>query len=254
MMEHIDEGILQALLDGELNDTDGGGFLSHLKWCATCQAEYEGLQRASAAVSGAFGLLDDTRPVSVVSSRPPSMVGNRRRRYAAALPRAAMLLFGFAAVGSASLPGSPVRAWIEARLEAPAVAAPEASISAASEPAPALAERGIGTSPHDGRLRVVVTGASEGLPVRIRFTPDLFGGAFSIGDTETTRFRSAGGLIEVFDAVGDELRVEIPASAVEATVEVNGRTVLLKEGDRLQLIGDTADVPAGDEILYRVGG
>ncbi len=251
MIEHLDEGTLQALLDGELEEGEVSA-RAHLSECVACRAEYESLRGASVSVAGAFSLLDRSPPVRVLRIAPPSTAIRRPHRFVAALPRAAVLVLGFAVAGSATIPGSPVRTWIESRFEAPGT--DSEAIAVASEVAPAAAERGVGTAPLDGRLRIVVTDARPGLPVLVQLTSAPVGGAFSVGAPETTRFRSANGVIEVLQAGGEELRVEIPASAVEAALEVNGRTVVVKDGERLLLIEGTDQAAAENEVSFLIGG
>ena len=111
MTSHLDEGMLLAYADGELSPGEREEVREHLEDCTACTTELEGLRSAAGALTGALGLLDRPAPATV----SPEQLRWRARRPAparrgwAALPRAAVLVLGFAAAASATIPGSPVR-------------------------------------------------------------------------------------------------------------------------------------------------
>ncbi|MQA91797.1 MAG: hypothetical protein GEU90_16505 [Gemmatimonas sp.] len=257
MMVHLEEGALQALLDGELDREGTREAEHHLVSCAECGLRLADLQNASAVLSAALGHLD-TRLVLSVSpgplTAPPSI---RRRRWSTApLRRAVVLLVTGAAAASATIPGSPVRRWIGERLAlTPAPTAFEVSPDVES-PAPELAsepppESGVSVEPIDGRLRIVFDDAAPGLQVRVRLADSPRGGVFAIGDATAARFQTAPGLIEVLAAGAGEVRVEIPRSAASASVIIDGRPYLVKEGDALRLEAPARDSSA-TEVLFEV--
>jgi len=250
-MVHLEEGTLQALLDGELADIPAREAERHLSGCRLCSAALEELRRASELVAGAFALLDRAPPRTAPALQPPT---TRRSAWSTApLRRAAVLLLTFAAAASATIPGSPVRDWIGERFApAPAPLAvdeqvPPRSIAAGTGPVVS----GVSVQPAGGRLRIVLNGAAPDLQVRALLTESRLGGVYAIGDSTTARFSTAQGLIEVNDAGSGELRVEIPYSAEAASLVIDGETYLMKEGAQLHL-----EVPARDssaaEILFEV--
>jgi anti-sigma factor RsiW len=253
---HPDEGALQAFADGELPAEERLAVETHLADCAACRAELDGLRAAAARLRAALRLLDP--PAARPLARPPSMARPRRPGWAhAALPRAAVFLVAFAAVASATIPGSPVRAWIESLGGgAPAQVAlqqgdPEPEAVALAAAAPETVEAGVSVLPVDGRVRVLLENPSPELQVRAVVTESRSAGVYASGDAASARFRTGPGRIEVADAGAGELRIELPRSALRATVEVNGRAYLVKEGDQLRL-----SVPAQErsetEVTFRV--
>ncbi|HEV2146614.1 MAG TPA: zf-HC2 domain-containing protein, partial [Longimicrobiaceae bacterium] len=114
-MSHTAEGSIQALLDGELSRAERAEVERHLDGCAACRAEADRLRAASTEFTAALGLLD--RPAAL--ERAYHAVSRRRwRRWVGVdggqvLRRAAALVLGVATVASATVPGSPLRDWLE---------------------------------------------------------------------------------------------------------------------------------------------
>lgn len=254
MMDHLDEELMQALLDGELEGEAASAARAHLDACDACRESYEELCAGSQLFASAGALLDRPSPRQVIAFPPSSRTIRRHRRFALAIPRAAVLLFGFAVAASATIPGSPVRGWIETRLgsnDDPLSVERREGIETPFSAEPSATEMGVGIAPIDGRLRIVVTGAAPGLTIRALLTDARTGGAFSSGEATSTRFRGGGGLVEVFDAAGEELRVEIPRAAIVASLEVDGRTYVMKDGDQLRLITSGSDRLAS-EVAFQI--
>jgi anti-sigma factor RsiW len=251
---HLGEGALQALLDGELSDFEGSQVRRHLAGCDACASSYEQMKEANAALTAALALLETPG-----RARPPLVrPGKAARAWGrSALPRAAaVLLVGFAAAASATIPGSPVREWLAARVEPPtlAVAVPDERSVQAEATALAVetaAEWGVSVEPAAGRVRVVLTDPSPELQVRALLASGSSAGVFATGDQAGTRFSTGAGTIEVIGAGAGEMRIEIPRSARSASIEVDGRTYLVKEGDQLRLAIDPSS-RADAEIVFRV--
>lgn len=162
------------------------------------------------------------------------------------LARAAVVVIAFGAVASA-LPGSPVRTWLAAgwQLAVRALRPDSAPAPAvAPVPAPPGAEAGVRVEPSAGQLRFILT-SPPGTEIRVRFTDDELAAVYAAAET---RFRTGPGLVHA-NVAGPEVRLEIPRAAA-ATLEVNGRLLLRKAGDRIQLLGPGADT-AGAEIRFR---
>jgi Putative zinc-finger len=257
MMAHPDEGALQALLDGELDLDEMLRVETHAAACDDCGIQLNELRVASATLSTALALLDRgsvAEPLPAATLSPPPSTRRPPVWGAAPLRRAAVLLLTFAAAASATIPGSPIRRWIGERLAPrPVAVVAEPEIE---QPVPTLAvgappESGVSIQPAAGRLRFLLSGATPELQVRVLLTDSPRGGVFAIGDGSSARFRTAQGTIEVFDAGGGEIRVEIPRSVQSASLVVDGRSYLVKDGDQLRL-----EVPARDssaaELLFQI--
>lgn len=264
MKKHLDEGTLQALLDGELSAPDRQAAEAHLAACAECAGELRALSALEERLGALLGQADHPAPVAQAQMRFRSRraaagqqrFGGEARR---ALLRAATLVLGLAGVAAASVPGSPVRAWIEETVlptERPAQA--PAALPAAQAPAPApapVAEAPTGVSgrPRRGAMHVVLTDAGRGLRVHTRLVEDTEARVFATGEARGARFRVAPGRIEIAGAGAGEVTVELPRGATTASVSANDRVYVVKEGGALRATTPAAG-PASPEVAFRVGG
>ena len=241
-MTHIDEGSLQAYLDGELHLEDRWRTERHLEECDACRAELQLLEGLSGTFSSAASRLERaprSREFAVGWPARPRRSALRRL-----LPRVAVFLLFAGAAASATVPGSPVRSWIVEAIDdgphtreiesAPAAAVPPTR----SEPVPM--EAGLSVEAVDGRVEVVLTGAHD-LKVRTVMVDGMRAGVFGSGEAASSRFLGGAGRIEVLEAGAGDLRVEIPRGADLATMVINGNEVLRKQGVKLEL---EADAPA----------
>jgi len=244
MMEHLDEGILQAFLDGELGSPEADAARRHVAACEECRDRFSELRASGDEFRTALVLLDrpaSRRDASPTRFTPPALRGRGSWWGSPAFRAAAMVLI-FVAGASAAVPGSPVRGWVAERLagpgSGPAIATrggEEESFTLAAEVLPPVDEAGVSVEPAGGRLRILVTGPDPDLQIRAQLTDGAYGGAFYRGAGESARFRTALGTIEVIAAGEGELRLEIPRGAAHATVEVDGVVYLSKEGGQLRL-------------------
>jgi len=267
MKEHLTRGTLQALLDGELSDEQRATAAGHLSACDRCRAIRASLERDSALFSSAAALLDTapTRRHDAVADPTEGVVSIADRRAdrdrasvrrvsrwsRTAIVRAAILIIGFAGVAAAVVPGSPLGTWVR-EVGRQLVGEP-----AALPPAPSAdVDMGDGAAisllPHDGALHVVITGFSAESTVRVRIVEGTQGYVRVRETAEDPRFVTAPGRIEVTGQGDGEIWIDLPKSAVEASVEVDGESVILKEGDQLRMMQPATDSLFGD-ILFRVG-
>lgn len=253
---HVEEGVLQALADGELDAAAAERVERHLSDCAACRNELDALHQASLALSGALRELD--RPVMAptpfrapAARRSPSWSGW------SALPRAAVLVLGVAAAASATIPGSPVRNWMESLIQrepnAVASRASDATIESAGAPPQAVVspEAGVSVAAEGGAIRVVVTDAGTGLLVTAVLADGDRGGVYATGPAAEARFTTGPGRIDVQGAESGGVRVEIPRGAASATLTVNGRVYVTKDGDSLRL-ADPARGASDTRVTFRV--
>lgn len=262
-MTHAAEGLLQTYLDGEMESSAAAELDHHLTRCAECAAELERLRAAGARVTGALSLLDvPLREGAVEQALWRAQQGARRpggtRLLRGALSRAAILLVAAAGVVSAALPGSPVRQVIEQWLAGGSDEASEAAGGAAPAPvvtpAPAAApvrRAEMTVLPVDGRVRVLIWSAEAAALVQVNFVSGDRVSVQAGGEEGAVRFRSGPGRLEVYDLGAGAAIIELPRSLTQASIEVNGRQYLFKEGDQLRMPGPVAARTAGT-IEFRV--
>lgn len=253
MMTHIDEGRLQALIDGELRLDERHRVERHLASCDGCRAELELLRALSGRFSEAIAELPRlarSREHGVGwPARSPSAVVR------AMLPRAAAILLFAGAAASATIPGSPVRRWLGME-GAPATVA-EAGPAGSDQEAPAAAieaeafESGVSVEAADGAVEIVLRDAGGDLRVRAMLVDGTRAGVYAAGEAASSRFLTGAGRIEVLSARAGELRIELPRDVAVATVVVNGREYLRKQDGRLDLRVGEPDGPA-DGIEFSV--
>jgi hypothetical protein len=227
MNEHIDQGRLQAWLDGELPPPDATSVSNHLEGCPVCRDAVRELEALEAAASGAISLLEPPSPDveaalwDVRRRRARARAAGHRQRLGAAA--VVVLLLGAGA--AVAMPGSPVRGWIEGRSEAELPSAP----SDGSETA-AAAALGVTVDLLDGAIVVVFHDAPEGMVLELEPVGETRVGVYA---PAASRFRTAPGRVEVtVSGPGDLLRVRIPDSARWAEIRVHDRVVArVADGD-----------------------
>jgi hypothetical protein len=214
---HLDDGLLEALLDGELRGPAVAEARRHVDACSQCRGELEHLRRDGALLDDALRSLDHPAPrIPLAGIATRARQRRRPRRWAAAI---ALLLV---TAGTAyALPGSPVRRWIDQLVGRPA----------RNEATPAPDVAGVAVAP--GRHFSVV------------FTAPRAPGSLTITLTDSAAIsvRRRGGQA-TFNAELERLRIEtgtratdfevaIPRDAVWVEVVVEGRRVFLKDGARV---------------------
>lgn len=253
MIRHLDEGELQALLDGELPESRVEYARVHMASCGECGAEFEALRDASTVLTAALRELDaDERPRRVALIPPSARTRWFRRGFA--LPKAAALLISFTAAAFAAVPGSPLRVWLADRSE------PVETLAATDSEPEEIArvaqpdddrETGVSMNVASGDLRVLLTDPGPELRIRALITDGPRASVYAVDDPGSARFSTAAGVVEVIGAASGELRIEIPAMAVSATVEVDGTPYLIKDGQQLRLVVSPDD-RSGPEVLFQV--
>jgi len=255
---HLGEGTLQALLDGALPPGERPAAEAHLAACGECAAAARELRALNERAGALLAAGDVPAPVAQaqMSLRARRARQNHWGDARRALLRAAILVLGVAGVAAAAVPGSPVREWLrETVLPAKKETLPPAGRAAVPPPreTPADAPTGVSIRPDGGAVRVVLTGASPRLRVTARLVDGDRAGVLARGGAMAgARFRTAPGRIEVVDAGAGEIEVEIPRKARSATVEVNGRVFVAKDGDSLRVLAP-AEAPGGGPAV-RVDG
>lgn len=226
MTGHPDEGRLQAHLDGELSQEENRLVEEHLGACATCRGIVGELEVLADRAARAVAVVDppatdvDEALWDVRRRRAGRRTGGHRRRVAAA----ASFILLVAAGAAAAVPGSPIRAWIEARLDPPDPAVPvvEETVPQIERPEDE-ASLGVTVAMLDGTVRVSFTGAPGETTLEIEPTGAGRVGVFAPAES---RFRTAPGRVEVeVTGPGRVLRVQVPERARLAVISIDGVTV-----------------------------
>lgn len=265
-MNHIDEGTLLALLDGELSEEEGSRVEAHVEACEACATSLAELREASDRLEAALALLDRPAPAEVSAWTVRQRAAARRMAFPRrALLRAAAMVLGFAAVGSAAIPNSPVRTWVAAAWRhgvsalsggedpAPAVATAAGDVTpeTASAPTP---EAGLVVQPERRRVVVSIESPAPDLVARVRVVSDARVAVRARGEAASARFRTAPGRLDVVSPGSGELVIEVPASQIDVTLEVNGRVLVSKRGPELTVAGARVEVRPGEEIVVDLTG
>jgi hypothetical protein len=265
-MAHIDEGMLQAYLDDELIAARAE-IDAHLAACTECAAELARLRAASQLFAAALQGADTKAPTyaarqAVFARRPQPIrvpVDTRRRLFGSVpLARAAMLLVGLAAVGSAAIPGSPVRALISDALRmivGDTAKVPMMAPDAAETSEPVFERKSdlaaaLSIQPAQGKVRIVLTNVAENATLRIRLIDSDRAAVQASGAAAQARFRTGPGRIEVVGINGGEVAIDLPRRLVDARVEVDGRLIFQKERGQLHL-NEPATTGANSEFIFK---
>lgn len=255
----LDDGTLLALLDGELEAREAARVRAALEAEPELAARLAALEADAALVSESLLLLDAPPPAARSAEvlpfrRPdPARSAPARRRPHVGWARAASITLLIAAGAAAGLPGSPVRGWLRLGWDRLAGGPEPASVPTAAAPeaaAPALdAPAGIRIEPDLGRLRLVLRDVAGGTPVEVAFVASGSAGAFVTGEA---RFQAGEGRIDVTAPTGP-VRLEVPATATELVLVVDGVTWLTRTGERVEVAGPVVE-RSEDGVRFVVGG
>ena len=226
---HLDEGALQALLDGELDAAAVVAVRQHLDACGDCRTRFEELRQDEELLRRVLPALDQPRnaiSAGQLISRARAERRLHRLRWAAVI---AFLVIGAGALYA--VPGSPLRRWIDqlagrrAAVEAPAgVALPPGArfhITFAATPASA------------GRVTIRLTDDSI-IDARSLNAPARF-----VAEIDGLRIEPLG--------PGTEFAIGIPRAAPWVDVVAGGRRILLKDAARI--VTDAAPDSLGRYVL-----
>jgi hypothetical protein len=271
-MVHPDNGTLLALQDGEVSETEAEEIREHLATCSSCRAEADALAGASRALAEALELLDsepDTAtarakvarrfdehlpaPDKVVSPLPPG--SPRRERFGSflTLPRAASIALLLTGVTVSALPGSPVRRWLTDMVQGPGASEREGSeLGAPLAPVEEMQEDlgpGAGIPAVDGSVEIWIHDLPDDSELRVRWTDGEEAWIFA---GQETRFNLQDGKLEAFSPVGPVV-VEIPRGLSRVVVGLDGRVLLQKSGEEIEILGPIQE-RTPFEILFEAPG
>jgi len=233
-MTHLDEGTILAIRDAVSVDASAH---EHLHDCSVCLGVLEETRGRSAMLTDTLAELDEpTDTLAAKSAVRARLDSARSAREAPAwrkwhLGRAAAILL--VTTGAAfALPGSPVRSWW-----AGSVSDTEPSDAEVPPQSRELQPGGIAVEVPQGRILVVIHGATPGTELEVTWVDEL---TARISAPVGSTFTYSDGRAEV-DAVPGVIRVELPRGARMATVEVDGRRYLQRTPQGLEVPGPAVE-------------
>jgi hypothetical protein len=210
---HLDDGLLAALVDDELDAAATTSARNHLAACTECHKRYAALLKDDAFVNQSLAALD--RETSVV---PVGVIVARARRSGRVIRWAAAVgLFLVAAGGLYALPGSPLRRWI-------------ASVTAGNREQVPTPPRPSGIAVEPGTsLRIVFAPPSVPSNLMIALTEGAMVDARRLDGTARFTAEIDRLLIEPGNTGGD-FAIDLPRTAPRIEILVGTRRILLKDG------------------------
>jgi hypothetical protein len=255
LMGHVDEGTLQAWIDGELIGEDQTFVEAHVAVCATCAAELRTLRDLDLRVHEVLGSVTGVPtpdPAILVQIHRRARSRGVARLIPASLMRAAVLLIALAGVVAAAIPGTPLRRWLEDVLapepDQPAIAPAPPSEPPVAPPAPAPLSGG-SVLPSEGAVTVRLRSPASGVGIRLELTNDTRAWVQWSSANESVRSGTGTGWIEVRNVERGSVLVRIPRSVVQATLEVDGAVWWQKQGDDTVIPGPGQPLP-NDTVIF----
>lgn len=250
-MKHESEGRLMAFVDDALTPSERADVIEHLQTCYECCRRVATLRDASERLTGVLETLDAASPLDDLSLERAASTVRKQAAHArsvsarATLLRAAVLILGFAALASAAIPGTAVHDWFTGALTGGQQ--PIATEGSAADSRSDGTSGAISILPSHGRLTIRIVGAEQGSMLRVRLVED----ARATIETQTARYRTGPGTVDVLDATGSKIQLDLPRSVEKATIIIDGRVVVTKMGDSLNWM--TPEMSTESEVLLPLG-
>jgi hypothetical protein len=250
-MSHYTEGVLQAYLDNEVPGDARAAVDAHVAGCAACAARLHELGELAQMFRSALSIADVTPiPAAALAELRVRAHTPAWSRFSStrALARAASIVVGLSAVAVAAVPGSPLNDWLRQVWQS--VAAKEAA--PASAPAPVVSEsaepsaNAMYFAPVDGKVRVALQSLANGATVEVH----LIDSDRAMVESTNARLRTSPGRAEIVGGTG-VVKIYIPRTARDATVEVDGKLFVTRVGDEFKLVSPKAEKLVGPELRFR---
>ena len=222
-MRHIEDGSIQLLLAGELDDRETRRVREHMAECDTCARRFHAAEREDREIASLMGALDHAVP----EVDPDDVIGRAARRDRRSYIAAAAIVFLALAGAAAAMPGSPVRSWVAGLLlgsqggQGSQTAGVPGGVSVAPVGEFELAFEVVQEA---GVIRVILIDADE-------LAVSASGGSprYSIGPNEV-RVDNTGSTADY--------EVSLPRSAPHISITVAGTTVLTQRDGEVMTTGD----------------
>lgn len=242
-MTHLEDGRLRAYIDGELGPDGKAEIDRWIEEDETVRLRLEAMRERDRRIPALLAVLDVPPPTERVrraigeargTSRPSRRPGTRIR-----WAQAAALVLFLAAAASA-LPTSPVRMWLSERV------AGEAAQEAPADAATAVATPLTGTriAPASDHVDIELTGLPPGSDIIVTLVASADAGLFVPVEGSSLETFAARGRIRAALTAGP-VRVELPTDVASATLTVDGRIYLSKDGSQLDLPGPVEERSQG---------
>jgi len=254
-MSHFTEGVLQAYLDDEVAADARAQVDARVGGCGACATRLQELRELNDTFSNAISAVD----VPVLTAAAIAEVRTRaarqtwREKYAVStrtLARAAMLVLGLTAVAVAAVPGSPINKWLQHTWQTLTQAEPAAPPEVAPAPQPAAPPTGMRLEAADGRIRIMLRSPAADTRIHVVLIDGNRALIETTGNAAAKRTSTGSGWLELTGTGAGDLRISLPREVPHATIEIDGRLYLTKEGDEVRYLGATADT-SGAELIFK---
>ena len=232
---HLEEGQLEALLDGELVEAEALAARQHVAECAECRSALDGLQQDEKWLHGVLGALDHPLPHRTAREIIARATPQRSASWRWA---AGMALLVVAAGTAYAIPGSPLRPWVD-----------RVTGRSAGEPVARQESGAAGVSVEPGaRFSIVFPQPQARGMVVVTLTDRPAIEARRSGvDSSATYSVEVDRLVIRAGGVESDFTLDIPRSAGWVEVLIGDRRVFLKDGQRI-----ISDAPSDSIGRYRL--
>jgi anti-sigma factor RsiW len=257
-MSHFTEGVLQAYLDNEVAADARAQVAAHVGGCTACATRLQELRELNETFASALRVIDSPVIPAAALAEIRARAARRswRERFAGSsrtLTRAALLVLGLTLAAAAAVPGSPLRQWLvqawQNLTQTQEVPAPPV-VTPAPRPEPAPTATRLEAAA--GRIRITLRSPSPDTRIHVLLIEGTRALVESTGNAAARRTATGSGWLELTGTGAGELRISLPRGVPNATIEIDGKAYLIKEGDDLRYLGASADT-AGAELIFRPG-
>ena len=256
-MSHFTEGVLQAYLDNEAAADARAQVDAHVAACSACAGRLQELRGLNDTFAVAVGVIDVPvlTQASLTEVRARAAQQSWRDRFTTSrrtLSRAAILVLGLTGVAAATVPGSPLRNWLAQSWSAltdsekPAPPVPGATPVVPEVPTTGAAR----IEAVDGRIRILLRSPAAETRIHVTLIEGTRALVETTGGAAAKRIATGPGRLELIGTGAGDLRIALPREVPNASIEIDGKVYLTKEGDDLRYLGARADT-AGTELIFR---
>jgi hypothetical protein len=224
---HLDDDRIQRVLHDELTDPQQRQVHQHLETCADCRGRVE---RARAEEDALFGLLDRLdHPTPAVESKSVRTVA--AGALSRSLRRVAIVIaaLGLSAAAAYALPGSPLRGWLDAMTRGTG----QAPVETSAPPAPVSSREPSGIYMQLGQRLVINFASTQSAGVATVTLNDADEIKVWTNDRSVSFTSDSTRLTINNERSTSSYNIEIPRSAPNVRIAVNGHILLVKTGGKV---------------------